>query len=75
MLSTGRSDLVILRRSRHGQILLAIHNLTPSRLTLALGGLVESVTGSWTDCLNGSTDELTSLLQLEPYAVHWLIQS
>jgi sucrose phosphorylase len=75
VLSTGRSDLVILRRSRHGQILLAIHNLTPSRLTLALGGLVESVTGSWTDCLNGSTDELTSLLQLEPYAVHWLIQS
>ena len=75
VLSTGRSDLVILRRSRHGQILLAIHNLTPSRLTLALGGLVDPAAGSWTDCLNGSTDELTSLLQLEPYAVHWLIQS
>ena len=75
VLSTGRSDLVVLRRSRHGQVLLAIHNLTPSRLTLALGGFVDPVTGPWVDCLNGSTEALSSLLQLEPYAVHWLIQS
>lgn len=75
VLSTGRSDLVVLRRSRHGQVLLAIHNLTPSRLTLALGGFVDPVTGPWVDCLNGSTEALSTLLQLEPYAVHWLIQS
>ena len=39
VLSVGRADLVILRRRGQGQVLLAVHNITASRLTLALGRL------------------------------------
>jgi len=53
----------------------AVHNVTPSRLTLVLGRLGGRTGLAWTDCLSGSSETHGSQLQLEPYAVHWLIQA
>ena len=75
VLSVGRADLVILRRSRQGQVLLAVHNLTGSRLTLDRRGLEGCGEGDWADCLSGRSEPLPPLIQLEPYAVHWLMPS
>ena len=74
VLSEGRSDLVILQRSRQGQVLLAVHNLTASRLTLDLRGLEGCDKGAWADCLSGPLVPVPPRIQLEPYAVHWLIR-
>lgn len=75
VLSVGRADLVILRRSRQGQVLLAVHNITGSRLTLDRRGLEGCGEGDWADCLSGRSEPLPPLIQLEPYAVHWLMPS
>lgn len=75
VMSAGRSDLVMLRRRGGGQTLVAVHNVTPSRLTLVLGRLGSRTGLAWTDCLSGSSETHGSQLQLEPYAVHWLIQA
>jgi len=75
VMSAGRSDLVMLRRRGGGQTLVAVHNVTPSRLTLALGRLGGRTGLAWADCLSGSSETHGSQLQLEPYAVHWLIQT
>ena len=75
VMSAGRSDLVMLRRRGGGQTLVAVHNVTPSRLTLVLGRLGGRTGLAWTDCLSGSSETHGSQLQLEPYAVHWLIQA
>ena len=75
VLSEGRSDRVILRRSRQGKTLLAVHNVTASRLSLSLSGLGGLGDIAWADCLSGRSEPLSSQLQLEPYAVHWLIPS
>ena len=75
VLSAGRTDLVMLRRSGGGQTLVAVHNVTPSRLTLVLGRLGGRTGLAWADCLSGSSETHGSQLQLEPYAVHWLIQA
>ena len=74
VLSEGRADLVILQRSRQGQVLLAVHNLTASRLTLDLRGLEGCSPGEWADCLSGPLTPVPARIQLEPYAVHWLIR-
>ena len=74
-MSAGRSDLVMLRRRGGGQTLVTVHNVTPSRLTLVLGRLGGRTGLAWTDCLSGSSETHGSQLQLEPYAVHWLIQA
>ena len=75
VMSAGRSDLVMLRRRGGGQTLVAVHNVTPSRLTLVLGRLGGRTGLAWADCLSGSSETHGSQLQLEPYAVHWLIQA
>ena len=75
VLSAARADLVILRRRRQGQVLLAVHNLTASRLTLDRRGLADCGEGDWADCLSGRSEPLPPRIQLDPYAVHWLIPS
>ena len=75
VLSEGRSDRVILRRSHQGKTLVAVHNVTASRLSLSLSGLGGLGDIVWADCLSGPSEPLSSQLQLEPYAVHWLIPS
>ena len=75
VLSEGRSDRVILRRSHQGKTLVAVHNVTASRLSLSLSGLGGLGDIAWADCLSGPSEPLSSQLQLEPYAVHWLIPS
>ena len=74
VLSQGRLDRVILRRAREGQTLLAVHNMTSSRLTLRLSRYGEAEDAVWTDCLSGEVLHTNRLHSLEPYAVHWLIQ-
>ena len=74
VLSQGRLDRVILRRAREGQTLLAVHNMTSSRLTLRLSRYGEAENAVWTDCLSGEVLHTNRLHSLEPYAVHWLIQ-
>ena len=75
LLSEARSDLVILRRARQGRTLVAVHNVTASRLSLSLSGLGGLGDIAWADCLSGTSETLSSQLQLEPYAVHWLTPS
>ena len=74
LLSDGRADLVILRRCHRGKVLVAVHNITGSRLTLDRRGLEGCSEGDWSDCLSGRSAHLPPRIQLEPYAVHWLIQ-
>ena len=74
LLSAGRADLVILRRCYQGKVLIAVHNITASRLTLDRRGLEGCGEGSWDDCLSGRSAPLPPRIQLEPYVVHWLIQ-
>ena len=74
LLSAGRADLVILRRCHQGKVLVAVHNITESRLTLDRRGLEGCGEGSWVDCLSERSAPLPPRIQLEPYAVHWLIQ-
>ena len=65
---------MILRRCYQGKVLIAVHNITASRLTLDRRGLEGCGEGSWDDCLSGRSAPLPPRIQLEPYAVHWLIQ-
>ena len=74
VLSQGRLDRVILRRARVGETLLAVHNMTSSRLTLRLSRYGEAEDAVWTDCLSGEVLHTNRLHSLEPYAVHWLIR-
>ena len=77
VLSEGRSDLVVLERRAAGESLVAVHNMTPTRLTLPLAGLGSaSVDTPWCDCLQGRQlpPDLGRLL-LEPYDVAWLVRS
>lgn len=76
VISRHRSDLVVLQRSKSGESLFAIYNMTSSRLNLALSTLVKDPDRShWYDCLaDQGLPEGQRQLQLEPYAVHWLVQ-
>ena len=75
VLSAGRSDRVILQRTRAGQTLVAVHNMTSSRQTLRLSLLGGVADRAWTDCLSGRVMPPNQLQALEPYAVQWLVQS
>ena len=74
VLSTDRSDCVILRRSRGGETLVAVHNVTSARLSFRLRGLGGDLNQPWADCLSGHVFEPHQSHSLEPYAVHWLVQ-
>ena len=74
VLSTDRSDCVILRRSRGGEALMAVHNVTSARLSFRLRGLGGDLNQPWADCLSGHVFEPHQSHSLEPYAVHWLVQ-
>ena len=74
VLSTDRSDCVILRRSRGGETLVAVHNVTSARLSFRLRGLGGDLNQPWADCLSGHVFEPLQSHSLEPYAVHWLVQ-
>ena len=74
LLSPDRMDRVVLRRTHGDQSLVAVHNMTSSRLTLdpaRLGGDPET---AWTDCFSGQVLDPRRLHALEPYAVLWLVQ-
>ena len=54
VLSSDRSDLVILKRSRDDDnALYAVHNITPNRLTLSLAQLKAEFDNGFVDCLSG----------------------
>ena len=74
VLSADRSDRVILQRSRGGETLVAVHNMTAARLSLRLGRLGGDLNQPWADCLSGHVFAPHQLHSLEPYAVHWLVQ-
>jgi sucrose phosphorylase len=74
VLSADRSDCVILRRSRGGETLVAVHNITAARLSFRLRGLGGDLNQPWADCLSGHVFEPHQSHSLEPYAVHWLVQ-
>ena len=74
VLSADRSDCVILRRSRGGEMLVAVHNITAARLSFRLSGLGGDLNQPWADCLSGHVFEPHQSHSLEPYAVHWLVQ-
>ena len=76
VISSDRSDLVVLERFDQGQSLFAVHNMTPTRLNLPLGNLGMAPEGCrWFDCLNRSELQIGQRqLQLEPYDVVWLVQ-
>jgi sucrose phosphorylase len=74
VLSSDRSDLVILKRSRDGDIpLYAVHNITSNRLTLSLAQLRAESDGGFVDCLSGQSFTAQEQPSIEPYAVHWLV--
>ena len=74
VLSADRLDRVVLQRSYGGETLVAVHNITASRLSLRLGRLGGDVNQPWADCLSGHVFAPHQLHSLEPYAVHWLVQ-
>jgi sucrose phosphorylase len=74
VLSSDRSDLVILKRSRDGDIpLYAVHNITSNRLTLSLAQLRAESDAGFVDCLSGQSFMAQEQPSIEPYAVHWLV--
>jgi len=75
VLSEGRSDVVILQRGEGASMLFAIHNFSDVRLSFPLSMLAESPGSVWHDVLNGhSLVAGQTALDLEPFAVHWLIR-
>jgi sucrose phosphorylase len=75
VLSEGRSDVVILQRGEGASMLFAIHNFSDVRLSFPLSMLAESTGSVWHDVLNGhSLVAGQTALDLEPFAVHWLIR-
>ena len=61
-------------RSRGGETLVAVHNITAARLSFRLSGLGGDLNQPWADCLSGHVFEPHQSHSLEPYAVHWLVQ-
>jgi sucrose phosphorylase len=75
VLSEGRSDLVILQRGEEANTLFAIHNFSDVRLSVPLSTLADSRESVWHDVLTGhSLVAGQTALDLEPFAVHWLIR-
>ena len=76
VLSSDRSDLVILKRSIDGDnALYAVHNITSNRLTLSLAQLRAESDSGFVDCLSGQSFAAQQQPSIEPYAVHWLVKS
>jgi sucrose phosphorylase len=75
VLSSDRSDLVILKRSRDDDnALYAVHNITSNRLTLSLAQLKAEFDNGFVDCLSGQSFSAQQQPSIEPYAVHWLVK-
>ena len=76
VLTPDRVDRVVLRRSHAGHDLLAVHNVTSTRLSLDPSGLLDQEDASlWVDCLSGRTLEPCKRHLLNPYEVLWLVRS
>ena len=76
VLSSDRSDLVILKRSIDGDnALYAVHNMTSNRLTLSLAQLRAESHIGFVDCLSGQSFAAQQQPSIEPYAVHWFVKS
>ena len=76
VLTPDREDRVVLHRSHAGHHLLAVHNVTSTRLTLDPSGLLDQEEASlWVDCLSGRTLEPCRRHLLNPYEVLWLVRS
>ena len=75
LLSTDRSDVVIVKRGTPGNELWAVHNFNNRRLSFPLSRMLQIPAGSggdiWSDVLNG-TQIQGPYLELGPFAVHWL---
>ena len=75
VLSEGRSDLVILQRGEGEGSLFAIHNFSDVRLSFPLSTLADPTGSVWHDVLTGHSLVAGQMaLDLEPFAVHWLIR-
>lgn len=74
VLSGGREDAVILQRGHGADAIFAIHNLTPTRLSLSPSDLNCVASGtSWGDRLQRTTGmDTANALLLEPFDVRWL---
>lgn len=74
VLSTGRSDLVILERGLAHARLWAIHNFSSTRQSLVLASLWDASTPQeWIDHLNpAGTVKTERQLELEPFGVYWI---
>ena len=76
VLTPDRVDRVVLHRSHAGHDLVAVHNVTSTRLTLDPFGLLDlEDTDPWVDCLSGRTLEPCRRHLLNPYEVLWLVRS
>lgn len=76
VLTPDREDRVVLHRSNAGHHLLAVHNVTSTRLTLDPSALLDQEEASlWVDCLSGRTFEPCRRHLLNPYEVLWLVRS
>ena len=75
LLSTDRSDVVIVKRGTPGDELWAVHNFNNRRLSFPLSRMLQIPASSggdiWSDVLNG-TQIQGPYLELGPFAVHWL---
>ena len=76
VLTPDRVDRVVLHRSHAGHDLVAVHNVTSTRLSLDPSGLLDPEnTAPWVDCLSGRTLEPCRRHLLNPYEVLWLVRS
>ena len=76
VLTPDRVDRVVLRRSHADHHLLAVHNVTSTRLSLDPSALLDQEEASpWVDCLSGRTLEPCKRHLLNPYEVLWLVRS
>ena len=75
LLSSDRSDVVIVKRGTPGHELWAVHNFNNRRLSFPLAKRLQIPSDtaelSWSDALSGSAIS-GPYLELEPFAVHWL---
>lgn len=76
VLSDSREDAVVLKRGEGRDTIWAIHNLTPSRLSLRPSDLTSAGSvGPWCDRLQPQSKlEQANALQLKPFEVRWLQQ-
>jgi len=75
LLSGGRADCVVVQRGSGEDVLLAVHNFSEVRLSLSLTNLAHAPAGRcWHDLLaDGPLPDGQQWIDLEPFAVQWLI--